>query len=243
MLSQAGTAGMTLSALAKASDEARSSVHRTLVALADHGFVIQSGNRGNYKLGPGAYALALRAPSINEVVATYRPALLEITTRTLLSSYLMVRSGLDTICLDYQVGQIVAQPFISGIGGRIPLGIGVSGSCILGMMEVKARQRCLELLADKYREWDVSREEIEAEIVFYHRHGYVAGLRRSQSMVNLTLAVPVLNNNWRGLEVALSVLAPASTLDETAQAAVIDQMRRVARRADDVANETNSTEA
>lgn len=228
---------MTLGALADASDEALSSVHRTLVALADHGFVIQSGNRGNYKLGPGAYALALRAPSMNEVVATYRPALIEITTKTLLSSYLMVRSGLDTICLDYQVGQIVAQPFISGIGGRIPLGVGISGSCVLAMMEIKARERCLELLADKYGQWDVSREKIEAEIAFYHNHGYVRGNRQSRGIESFTLAVPLLNNNWRGLEVALSILAPVNMLDDAAQIATIDQIREAIRHAEIAATE------
>ncbi|MBS7699902.1 MULTISPECIES: helix-turn-helix domain-containing protein [unclassified Chelatococcus] len=242
LLSQAGAKGMTLSALAAASDEARSSVHRTLVALADHGFVIQGGNRGSYKLGPGAYALALRTPSMNEVVSTYRPALLEITTKTLLSSYLMVRSGLDTVCLDSQVGQIVGQPFISGIGGRIPLGVGISGSCILGMMEEKARARCMELLTEKYRQWDVPPEKIMSEITFYHRHGYVAGFRRARGIESFTLSVPVVNDNWRGLEVALSVLAPLNMLDEPAQVAMIDQIREIVRRAETAASEVRQTE-
>ncbi|RDD69704.1 helix-turn-helix domain-containing protein, partial [Paracoccus versutus] len=122
LLGQADRKGMALAALAAATGEAKSSVHRTLVALAEYGLVVQNGNRGNYMLGPATYALAHRSLGVNEIVATYRPALIDITGRTQFSTYLMVRSGLDTICLDYQMGQIVAQPYVSGIGGRIPMG-------------------------------------------------------------------------------------------------------------------------
>ncbi|MGW9231388.1 IclR family transcriptional regulator [Pseudorhizobium sp. NPDC055634] len=230
MLSQAGSKGMSLGELAELIGEARSSVHRALVALADYGLVVQSGNRGRYRLGPGAYGLALRTPSVNEVVDFYRPALIEITGQTLLSTFLMMRSGLDMICVDSQVGQIVAQPLVSGIGGRIPLGAGVSGSCILGMMEERARARCIEQLSEKFPEWDVSLDKIQAEIACLHSRGYVASYRSNRGIETLTLALPLINENWSGLEVALSVLAPPNMLDEKAQEKMVRDMWDCIRR-------------
>lgn len=223
---------MSLGDLAEVIGDARSSVHRALVALADYGLVVQNGNRGRYRLGPGAYGLALRTPSVNEVVDVYRSALIEITARTLLSSFLMVRSGLDMICVDSQVGQIVAQPLVSGIGGRIPLGVGVSGSCILGMMDKRARERCLEQLADKLPAWDVAIDKIDAEIACLHSRGYVAGYRSTRGFESLTLALPLMNENWSGLEVALSVLAPVNMLDEAAQEAMVRDMWKSVRAAE-----------
>lgn len=225
LLGQAGRRGMALAALAQATDESKSSVHRTLVALADYGLVVQSGNRGNYRLGPGAYGLAQRSPGINELVATYRPALIEISARTQLSTYLMARSGLDTICLDHQAGQIAAQPYVSGIGGRIPLGVGVSGACILGMMEARSRARSLEMLEPQLKRWEVSRALIEDEVARAQRDGFLRGIRRSAGIESLTLSVPILNEELRGMEVAISVLAPLNVLDEAAEMRAVETMR------------------
>jgi len=232
LLSQAGAKGMSLGELAEATGDARSSVHRALVALADYGLVVQNGNRGRYRLGPGAFALALRTPSVNEVVEVYRPALIAITAQTALSSYLMVRSGLDMICIDAQVGEIVAQPFVSGIGGRVPLGVSVSGSCMLGMMEERARKRCLEQLADRLPKWEVTLDKIESEITCLRTRGYVAGYRSTRGFESLTLALPLMNKDWSGLEVALSVLAPLNMLDEKAQEAMVRDMWKIVREAE-----------
>lgn len=225
LLGQADSKGLPLSALAAATGEAKSSVHRTLVALADYGFVIQRGNRSNYQLGPGAYALSQRSPSVNEIVTIYRPALITITGKTQLSSYLMIRSGLDTICIDYQLGQIAAQPYVSGIGGRIPLGVGISGVCILGMLDRRSRERCLDMVEDKLREWEIGRAQVEAEIEEFHQHGFLRGIRRSAGIESLTLTIPILNEEWRGTEVAVSVLAPLNMLDVESERQILSIMQ------------------
>lgn len=224
LLGQAGRRGMTLAALAEATDEAKSSVHRTLVALGDHGLVVQSGNRGSYRLGAGAYALALRSPGVNEIVAAYRPALIEITARTQLSTYLMARSGLETVCLDYQVGQIAAQPYVSGIGGRIPLGVGVSGSCILAQMDPRSRERCLTLNKARLEEWVIPLSLIEEEIACFNQHGFVRGIRRSAGIESLTLTVPLQDDEMRGMETAISLMAPLNMLDEATEASAVATM-------------------
>lgn len=213
---------------------ARSSVHRTLTALSDYGFVVQGGNRGSYRLGPAAFALAQRTPSINEITATYRPALMEITAQTQLSSYLMMRSGLMTICVDQQIGEIFAQPYVSGLGGRIPLGVGVSGVVILGQMEPRSRKRAFEMLEGKWAEWDLKPETIRREVDEFQLRGHMRGIRRSHGIESLTLSTPVLSDGWSGLEAAISVLAPLNVLNEAQQDETLALMRAAFARAEDV---------
>lgn len=234
LLSEAGPKGMSLGAMAESCGEARSSVHRTLTALGDYGFVVQGGNRGNYRLGPAAFALAQRTPSINEITAIYRPALLEITEKTQLSSYLMMRSGLMTICVDQHVGEIYAQPYVSGLGGRIPLGVGVSGVVILGQMEARSRDRAFELLEPQWAQWDLSPETIRREIDEFQLRGHMRGIRRSHGIESLTLSIPVLSDGWSGLEAAISVLAPLNVLNEAQQDETIAVMRAALKRAEDI---------
>lgn len=242
LLGQADRKGMALAALAEATGEAKSSVHRTLVALAEYGLVVQNGNRGNYMLGPAAYALAHRSLGVNEVVATYRPALIDITARTRFSTYLMARSGLDTICLDYQMGQIAAQPYVSGIGGRVPMGAGISGVCILGMMDARSRARSLDLLEPRLAEWELSRPEIEAEIAEFQRLGFMRGIRRSAGIESLTLTLPITNDRLRGMETAISLLAPLNILDATDEKKAVTIMRNAILAAERQARSTADNE-
>lgn len=238
LLSQAGAKGLTLGAMAEACREARSSVHRTLTALSDYGFVVQGGNRGSYRLGPAAYALSLRTPSINEIISIYQPALIEATAMTNLSSYLMMRSGLDTICIASQMGEIFAQPYVSGIGGRIPLGVGVSGVVILGMMEEKSRTRASELLTPKWSEWGITPESIAAEVTVYREQGHFCGVRRAHGIETLTMTIPLVNDKWTGLEAAMSLIAPLNVLGQDAQSHALNVMRDALKAA-----EVNATDA
>lgn len=238
LLGHAGAKGLSLGAMADACGEARSSVHRTLTALSDYGFVVQGGNRGSYRLGPAAYALSLRTPSINEIISTYQPALIEATANTNLSSYLMMRSGLDTICIASQMGEIFAQPYVSGIGGRIPLGVGVSGIVILGIMEEKSFKRASELLTPKWAEWGITAQTIAAEVALYREQGHFCGIRRAHGIETLTMTIPLINDTWTGLEAAISLIAPLNVLGAEAQTHALSVMKEAMKAA-----EMNATDA
>ena len=91
--------------------------------MGEFGLVRQAGRRGNYRLGPAIYALANQTPSIQDMVTAIRPVLISISAETGLSSFLMVRSGLDAVCLDFESGVLAAQALVTGVGGRLPLGV------------------------------------------------------------------------------------------------------------------------
>lgn len=212
-LGDAGPQGSSLSALADRLGDARSAVHRALSALAEHGLVAQSGRRGNYRIGPAIYALANRTPTVANMVATFRPALIGISAETRLSSYLMVRSGLDSICLDYEVGGASVQALFEGIGGRLPLGVGLAGVCVLAQMDTGARERILELNEARYAQWGVDRSVIRQEIEMFRRRGYVAGSRMSDGRELVTIAFPAPAEDF-DTEAAISLLAAPADFDD-----------------------------
>lgn len=215
-LGAAGPGGMSLAALAGATGDAKSAVHRALVSLGNFGFVEQTGRRGNYRLGPAVYALANRSVSIHEMIGMFRPALISITAETGLSSFLMARAGLDSVCLDFQTGAMTAHPFVDGVGGRLPLGVGLAGVCVLAMMEEPTRARILELNAPRMAAWGVTAEQVRAEIAEYNRVGYVLGTREAMSTANVTISVPAETPQLFSNEAAISLLAPIGGLSEAA---------------------------
>lgn len=212
-LGAGGQAGLSLAALAEATGDAKSAVHRALISLAEFGFVDQVGRRGNYRLGPAIYALAGRTPMIGEMVGAFRPALMAITAETGLSSYLMVRAGLDTVCLDFHTGELMAGALVEGVGGRLPLGVGVAGSALLARMDEATRERILLLNQPRYETWGMDPAVIRAEIDSFRRQGYIIAPRSLGGVSNVTLAVVIEGGKWSSWEAAISVLSTPDHLN------------------------------
>ena len=209
-LGDANPPGLTLSDLATQLDDAKSAVHRALVALSQFGLVEQSGRRGAYRLGPGIYALANKSHSINDMVNFYRPALISISAQTGLSSYLMVRSGLDSVCLDVALGTLPMQALFEGVGGRLPLGVGLGGVCVLAQMDVAARDRIIQINIDRYGQWGVDTDTIRQEITMLDAEGYVFGTRKHRSGADIrTIAFPAAKANTFNSQAAISLLLPS----------------------------------
>lgn len=223
-LGDANPPGLTLSDLAARLDDAKSAVHRALVALSQFGLVEQTGRRGAYRLGPGIYALANKSHSINDMVNFFRPSLIAISAETGLSSYLMVRSGLDSVCLDFALGTSPIQALFEGIGGRLPLGVGLGGVCVLAQMDAGARDKILEVNADRYRQWHVTAETIIAEIAMLKRDGYVVGSRKNSNGDLKTIAFPAEKAGAYNSQAGISLLVP-NDIDPAETAAIVGKVR------------------
>lgn len=202
-----GQAGMSLAALALATGDAKPAVHRALISLAELGFVDQVGKRGNYRLGPAIYALANRTPIISEMVNAFRPSLMAITAETGLSSFLMVRAGLDAVCLDFHTGELMAGALVEGVGGRLPLGVGVAGIALLARMDDATRERILSLNQPRYKTWGIDPLVIRNDIDTFLRQDFIVAPRSLGGINNLTLAVAVTGEKWSSWEAAISVIS------------------------------------
>jgi len=208
LLGERGLDGASLAEMAEILNEGKSTLHRALTALGKYGFVEQNGRRGVYMLGSGLFALANRPMKLNDLVHFYRPKLVEICAQTGFSCYLMVRAGLDTVCIDFEMGAIVVPALFEGIGGRLPLGVGHAGISMLALMEEKAREQILTLNRAAYDKWHVPLATIRQEIAIGQRCGFVYGQRMAQGMTIKTITLPIRAAGSYKLEAALSVMLP-----------------------------------
>ncbi|EUB99344.1 transcriptional regulator, IclR family [Rhizobium sp. CF080] len=210
-IGSAGPEGLALSDIAEALDDTKSAIHRALQGLAKHGFVEQSSRRGRYRLGPTIYALSKRSISVTDLVETVRPALVRIGSATRMSTYLMVHSGLDCICLDFQEGIYPIRALLNGVGGRIPLGVSVAGVCILSTFDPATRKVMLEENEAAITAAGFNLEGILAEAQLAAERGFAVRPGMDENDV-MSLAV-VLPRDWVHAAAAIAVVPPWRDVD------------------------------
>ncbi len=225
-LGEADADGLSLTGLSEALGDGRTSVHRAVTALAEFGLVAQAGRRGNYHLGPAIPAMAGRARRVSECVALFRPVLIEVAAETGLATYLMARAGFDTVCLDWQSGFATVPAMFDGVGGRLPLGVGVGGIVMLGQMDADSRDRILSHTAPRFAEWGLTEEGVRAELDAYLHHGWALVSRRSGHTEVSSLAVPAMARGLRGGDLAISVLAPGRSISPATQSDIRASLSR-----------------
>jgi len=208
LLGEKGVDGASLTEMAETLQEGKSTLHRALTALGKFGFVEQNSQRGAYRLGSSFFALANRPMKLNDLVKFYRPKLVEICVQTGFSCYLMVRAGLDSVCVDFEIGANAVPALFEGIGGRLPLGVGHAGVSMLALMDEASREQVLTLNARAYGKWQVELATIRKEIAIQQRCGFVYGQRRVQGVNVKTLTLPIRSAGSYRLEAALSMLLP-----------------------------------
>ncbi len=195
------------------------------MALSQHGFVEQSGRRGAYRLGPAIYALANKSHGINDMVNFFRPALIGISAETGLSSYLMARSGLDSVCLDFSIGSSPIQALFEGVGGRLPLGVGLGGVSVLAQMDEVSRAKIIEINQPRYRQWSVGIDTITAEIAMLQRDGFAIGMRRNKQTDIKTIAFSADGAAAFNSQAGISLLVP-NEIDEERVASIVSTVRK-----------------
>lgn len=203
-IGEAGPNGCTLSDLSQKLNDTKSAVHRALSGLAKFGFVEQSARRGRYRIGTSIYALSNRSFLINDIVSAMRPSVMKVCAATEMSTYLMARSGIDCVCLDFQEGVYPVRALLNGIGGRIPLGVSVAGVCILSTLDPNTRRAILEQNRPHLARWQLEPDRVFEETEAAAANGYAAR-----------------PGSYEGDLLSLAVLVPYATINMAAAVAVI----------------------
>jgi len=223
-LGESAPSGMALKELASGLGEGKPAVHRTLAALARHGFVEQIG-RGRYRLGPSVYALARREHSALERIQRWRPALMTLAQHFGHCIYLMGRAGLDAVVLDMHVGPAPVQALTSGIGGRLPLGVGPGSIAILSTLDADDRRLIMETNTPRYRERKVEPRLVERLVAGAVARGHARDLGDFVAGCG-GIAVPVRERNG-SCSTAITVAAPLAFLSEENIADILARLDRV----------------
>lgn len=220
--------GARLTDLAQESGLPSPTVRRILKRLTQHGLIAQDAQGQRYALGPLSQELALGSSPTRRLAERHAPLLHRFVAETGAVGYLLMRSGLDSLCI------AKLKPDLPGcaetqiqVGDRLPLGVGVGGMTLLSTLPEAEAEEVIRANAAVYGRFVRTtganfRDHLEAA----RRDGVV--LRRSPVTAGvLGFAMPLPGAS--GLAIAGAVAAKA--VDAAARETLVAQMRAVVAQA------------
>jgi len=126
--------GLRLVDLTRMSGLERPTVHRLLASLAQEGLLMQEEGGKRYVLGPYCAQLGRASQADVGLLEHYSPLLRRISVATGDASFLVVQSGLDTLCIGRAIGTYPIQALAVNVGHRLPIGVGAGGVAILAAL-------------------------------------------------------------------------------------------------------------
>jgi len=184
----------------------KSSVSRLLKTLFGLGYVVQSGHRGRYQLGPRLLYLGDCYLRENRLLKEAEPILQELAFATRSSAHLAVRVGEQLMVLAKEPSPERIQ-VASSIGSPVSPHASALGKVLLAGMDEKERQRFLpEELIPFTEHTIVDRRRLLEALDEVRRNGYA--LETSEEVMGVgCIAAPVRDSADRWIA-ALSVSGP-----------------------------------
>ncbi len=125
--------GATTSAVGRATDLPRPTVHRLLTALLGQGLVDRS-PAGRWLLGPDLYLLGTTAAQRYDVTTLAQPVVRRLSLATGESAFYSTRRGDESVCLLREDGSFPIRSHVLHEGIRFPLGVASAGIALLAYL-------------------------------------------------------------------------------------------------------------
>ena len=134
LVASAPADGLRLSDLADASGLDRATAHRLLASLVANELVDQDVVSKRYTLGLDFFAMAAAASNRYDLADVSRTLLQSLSRQSGDTTMLCLRSGLNLVCVDVEMGSFPIKALPMDIGSRRPLGAGASGVAMLAAL-------------------------------------------------------------------------------------------------------------
>jgi DNA-binding IclR family transcriptional regulator len=227
LLACAGSRGLALTDLARATTLSHGTVHRILRKLIGERMVRQIKATRRYALGVLAFELGLAASAQFDIRPFCQPVLKRLADSVDDTVYLIGRSGSEAVCLDRFEGRAPIRVLEIEIGSRRPLGIGAGGLAILSALSDGE-------IADVFRQAGADpgffphrAEDVWTAVSDTRRRGHAVIHDRVTRGVS---AVGVAISNLLGAPVASITVAGVHERMNTAHIKVVSAALREARR-------------
>jgi DNA-binding IclR family transcriptional regulator len=178
----------------------RSTAHRLIQGLEDHGFLLQIGGLG-YALGPRLLALAASASRDLPLRELAHPSLERLARSTGESAQLYVRDGDRRVCIDASESESELRTIVD-IGASLPLTKGSAGTVFLAWAGAPDRARLVETADDPDR--------LERRLVTTRRRGWAESVAERAPGV-ASVSAPIVGPD-AALVAVVSVSGPAARL-------------------------------
>lgn len=190
----------TFTDVVEATGLSRSTAHRLIQGLEDHGFLAVVGGSG-YVLGPRLLALATSAFRDLPLRELAHPALERLARSTGESAQLYVRDGDSRVCIDAAESESELRTIVE-IGASLPLTKGSAGTVFLAWAGAPDRARLVETVDDPDR--------LERRLVTTRRRGWAESVAERAPGV-ASVSAPIAGPDGT-LVAVVSVSGPAARL-------------------------------
>lgn len=185
--------GIRLSDLARSEGLHVATAKRILSVLVKEKLIFHDPVSKHYRLGYGIYSLGQSAIQYT-IMDQLRTVLEKIAFKTEDSVFLIIPSGLDTICIEHIVGPYPIRASTVTVGTRRPIGIGAAGLAMLAKMPAARVRQLISANRERYRTFEgLTAEKIEAMVEETRQRGYAVFDRRA-GRIYTAVGLPVLND-------------------------------------------------
>ena len=161
---------LRLADLAQLAGLEKSTAHRLLQRLVQEDMLVRDGKSG-YRIGPLTHELGLADRPESDLRGASHTALCQFAEATGEMTFLVKRSGFQTVCLDRIDGAFPIQTLTRGVGDRHPLGAGAGGLAILAAMDDRELDVVTPALTTPLAGYGLTRESLQGRVDLTRRRG------------------------------------------------------------------------
>ena len=229
LLATPGRRGLALTDLARMTNMSHSTVHRLLQRLICERLARQLEGSKRYALGPLAFELGIAATAQFDIWQPTRALMRTFADEVGDTVYLVVRSGMEAVCIERVEGPSPVRVLTIEAGSRRPLGLGAGGLAILAALPGDEREDIVNSIApDILVQGRLTKAGLHAAIIDYERDGY-AHVRNRVTLG--TSAIGVHISDTLGCPIAaISVAAIDSRMSRQRVAALATQLQSTAKQ-------------
>ena len=206
-----GTPGARLGDVMEAVRLNRTTVYRLLRCLVQQGAVRTNDDGDRYFIGQLVAELGAEARPDQKLKELFGPVLTRIAELTGDTTFLQVRAGSESFCVDRRLGAYPVKTFLVEVGTRRPIGVGAGGIAILAATPPDEVDRVLRSNATRFRELNTTLAAVRARVNAARRFGYVFTPVHGVPGVR-AVALPIIDTEGRAVAaIAVAGIAPRMT--------------------------------
>ncbi|GKY89967.1 IclR family transcriptional regulator [Sinisalibacter aestuarii] len=172
-VAQNGGTGVKLRDLTETTGLSRSTAHRILKALLDEHLLEYNDTSKRYTIGPLAFELSLASGLREREIMQWAPVIDEFRNQTGATTYLMGRSGSESVCLHKAEGTSVLRAIPVQPGQRRLLGVGAGATALLAQCSDEVIESTLQALRPYLDEYpNLSPEQIRRNVARVRETGF-----------------------------------------------------------------------
>ncbi|WP_143131997.1 IclR family transcriptional regulator [Methylobacterium sp. 174MFSha1.1] len=199
---------------------------RILDTLAQEGFAARASDGRRWRPGPELTALAASGGRSDDLRTLARPSLMRLAEMSGDTVLLSVRSGVEAVCVDREVGSYPIRANYLDIGSRRPLGVGAGSMALLAWLPDREIEAILGIVAQRLGPYPrLGIAEIRDAVRASRARGYVMLLDR---VIETMGAIGVQVRDASGRPVAALSIAALSTRVQARETELAEALRREA---------------